>query len=370
MVLSAYGESNLLLMTARLPPGTLSIWYAARPEGLGISGTKCSFAAEWIVTTNTLACPRCGASNRADAMNCVACRINIAFALENPAEIERIRRENARRDRLGNMVVSASTSRDRPIMLPVLLLLGSFAFAFCLGEAVHELGHFLAHRAYGVEVGIKLDPFGGSRILNGSSAPREIWGITSAAGPLLNLVTGVALSLLVWPHRRPALLPLLLWGPIALVQEGVTFSLGILTPGGDAQLIVGFGILAPVVLGLGVLFLGSGAAAVCWVLPLVNLSPSDAFGRRFTVVAGGMVTFMAVRLVGSCVSSPHLAQENAVPLAFALLLATIVAALYGHAHCILRRPGGVEPASVRWSAGASAAALAMGMVLFQLTSFN
>ena len=30
-----------------------------------------------------------------------------------------------------------------------LLLLGAFAFAFLLGEAAHELGHYLAHRAYG-----------------------------------------------------------------------------------------------------------------------------------------------------------------------------------------------------------------------------
>jgi hypothetical protein len=303
-------------------------------------------------------------------MNCAACRINLCFALEHPAEIERMNRQGARRKGEGNAEGGVSTAPDQPVLLPVLLLLGSFAFAFCLGEAVHELGHFLAHRAHGVEVGIKLDPFGGSRILNGSSAPREIWGITSAAGPLFNVLVGVTVSLSLWRYRRPALLALLLWGPIALVQEGVTFSLGMLTPGGDAQLIVDSGVPAPAILGLGVLFLLSGVAAVCWVLPLVILSPSDSFARSFGVVAGGMVSFMGVRLLGSTVSSPYLVQENVVPLVFALLLATVVAGLYGPLHSMLRRSWDAEPASVRWPPVVLSTTLGVGMILFQMASFN
>lgn len=304
-------------------------------------------------------------------MNCAACRINLAFAFEHPAEIEQIKQEDGHISpwRSGDDdVVSASAHRS--ILLPVLLLLGSFTFAFCLGEAVHELGHFLAHRAYGTEVGIRLDPFGGSHILNGSSAPHETWGLTSTAGPLFNLLVGLAMSLSLWRYRRAALLPLILWGPIALVQEGVTFSLGMLTPGGDAQLIVESGVPAPLILGLGVLFLLSGVIAIGSLLPLVSLSPSDSFGRRFGVVAGGMVSFMVIRLIGSSVLSPHLAQEQAVPLVFALLLATVVAALYGPLPSILRRSSETQPAFVRRPAVVSSAALGLGMILFQIATFN
>jgi hypothetical protein len=303
-------------------------------------------------------------------MNCRACRINLRFALETPGQIERFNQENARRKAGGDAAVPESTAPDRPILLPVLLLLGSFAFAFCLGEAAHELGHFLAHRAYGTEVGIRLDPFGGSQIINGSSAPHGTWGITSAAGPLFNLLVGLTVSLSLWRYRRPVLLPLLLWGPIALVQEGVTFSLGMLTPGGDAQLVVESGFPAPVILGLGILFLASGVVAVCCVLPLVNLSPSDSFARRFSVVSGGMLSFMAVRLVASTVSSPYTTQENVIPLVFALLLATVVAGLYGPLHSMLRRSWAAEPASVRWPPVLSSTALGVAVILFQIASFN
>lgn len=303
-------------------------------------------------------------------MNCEVCRVNLQFPLENPAQIERIEMDGSETRAWMGRFEAASVSPDQPVLLPLLLLLGSFAFAFCLGEAVHELGHFLAHCAYGTHVGIRLDPFGGSCILNGSSAPQETWGVTSAAGPLFNLLVGVMVSLSLWRYRRPALLPLLLWGPIALVQEGVTFALGILTPGGDARLIVESGFPGPLLLGLGVLFLACGVTVVCWVLPQVGLSASDSFGRRFSAVSGGMVSFMLIRLLGSSVLSPHLAQENAVPLVFALLLAAIVAALYRPAQSVLRRSSDNGSAGVHWPAVLSSTTVGAAMILFQMAALN
>lgn len=322
----------------------------------------------------TTTCPRCGDRVRADAMNCVACRINLRFALENPAEMARLRQEDAGQARRagaqGREIGATMVSEGKPLLLPVLLLLGSFAFVFCLGEAVHEVGHFLAHRAYGVEVGIKLDPFGGSRILHGSSAPQEIWGITSLAGPLFNLLVGLIVSLSLWRWRRPALLPLVLWGPVALIQEGVTFSLGMLTPGGDAQLIVEWGVPAAILLSAGILLLASGVALLSGLLPLVGISPNDPFGRKFGVVAGGMVSFMFLRWLVSSFLSPDLALENTVPLVFALLLASIVVMLYGPLYPILNRISRTEPVSVTWPVAIFSMTLGAGIVMLQLASFN
>ena len=117
----------------------------------------------------TRTCPRCGTKNPAEAINCISCGINLKSSQENPVEIEGIKLEGESIEQSGGSVMAHDPggvpySKDRPILLPVLLLLGSFVFAFCLGEAVHEFGHFLVHRAYGVSVGIRLDPFGGSRI--------------------------------------------------------------------------------------------------------------------------------------------------------------------------------------------------------------
>jgi hypothetical protein len=329
-----------------------------------------------IPAADTITCPRCGAENRADCLNCEVCRINLRFALENPEEIARLRQMDAGQAHWAGgpggreATAATSASEGKPLLLPVLILLGSFAFVFCLGEAVHELGHFLAHRAYGVEVGIKLDPFGGSRILHGSSAPQEIMGITSLAGPLFNLLVGLIVSLSLWRLRRPALLPLVLWGPVALIQEGVTFSLGMLTPGGDAQLIVEWGVPAAVILSLGILFLISGVALLCGLLPLVGVSPADSFGRKFGIVAGGMISFMFLRLLVSSASSPAAVQENTAPLLFSLLLATIVVTLYRPLASVLNRVPEAEPGPVTWPVAASSVALAVGMVLLQIVFLN
>jgi hypothetical protein len=324
---------------------------------------------------DTIPCPRCGTENAAGQLNCAVCRINLRFALENPVEIARLRQADAGRAwQTGGPrwqeAPPISASEGRPLILPVLLLLGSFAFVFCLGEAVHELGHFLAHQAYGVEVGIRLDPFGGSRILHGSSAPQETLGITSLAGPLFNLLVGLIVSMSLWRWRRPGLLPLVLWGPVALIQEGVTFSLGMLTPGGDAQLIVEWGVPAAVLLSFGVLLLASGIVLLCRVLPLVGLSPTDSCGRKFGIVAGGMVSFMVLRLLASSASSPAAIQENALPLLFSLLLATVVVGLYRPLASVGNRVPEAGLASVTWPAAATSVALAAGMVLFQIAFLN
>ena len=319
------------------------------------------------------ACPRCGALNEAGARNCAACRINLSFARENPAEIERIRRESAGRAQFGVRPDSdraQASGRDAPALLPALFLLASFAFCFCLGEAVHEFGHFLAHRAHGVDVAIRLDPFGGSHIVGGSLAPREIWGITSAAGPLLNVALAMSLFLALWRLRRPALLPLLLWGPVALVQEGVTFSLGLLTPGGDAALIVESGVATGLVLGTGILFLAMGIAGVCLVLPQVGLAPSASFPFRLKVVAGGIVPFMVARLLCCPVTSPSRGGENVLPLLFSLLLAAVVAGLYGAVNRFASRVSEMDPVPVPRSAAAVSAALGLAMIVLQVASFN
>lgn len=95
----------------------------------------------------------------------------------------------------------------------VLFLTGSFTFAFLLGEMAHEYGHYPGHIAYGNpgNVQVHLDPFRGSRIVGATSLPDEMNNVTSATGPLLNLLPGIACLALLWRIRRPALLPFLLW---------------------------------------------------------------------------------------------------------------------------------------------------------------
>lgn len=46
---------------------------------------------------NTITCPKCGTINPENTLNCKSCKINLRFALENPAEVERIKKEELER---------------------------------------------------------------------------------------------------------------------------------------------------------------------------------------------------------------------------------------------------------------------------------
>ena len=209
----------------------------------------------------------------------------------------------------------------------ILTLLGAFAFAFVTNEAVHEVGHYLMHRVYGGDVGIRLDPFGSSRILGGAASAAPM-GPTSLAGPLFSLLVSAAVFAVLWRWRRPLLLPLLLMFPVAMIQEGVTFSLGLLTPGGDASFIVSWGLPAPVLIAIGALLLIFGIALLTLLLPMAGLPRDARFGRRWLVLVVSMVAFMLLRLIVAAILRSGDLMEGIVPLVFALLLSLAGAGAY------------------------------------------
>lgn len=264
-----------------------------------------------------------------------------------------------------------STTHSSREIKSILLLAGSFTFAFLAGEMTHEFGHYLAHLFYHTpNVQVHLDPFGNSRITGVTSMPLDAAGVTSAAGPLFNLLVGLAFFLLLWRFRQPQLLPLLLWVPTAMIQEGVTFSLGLLTPGGDAQWIVASGIPEFLILSTGILLLLVGCVVMTLLLPVAGIEKSGPYGKNLRIVSIGMCSLMLLRSIHSFILFPRGILENLIPLVFSLLLAVIVVALYQPVAAIRREITSLEPAPLSWSAIALAIILGMSVFLFQVFALN
>ena len=261
--------------------------------------------------------------------------------------------------------------RTSQTLKSILLLAGSFIFAFLIGETTHEFGHYLAHLVYGTsDVRVHLDPFGGSHIAGVASLPVDVAAVTSAAGPLLNLALGLSFFLMLWRVRRPALLPLLLWGPVAMVQESVTFSLGLLTPGGDAQLIAAAGIPRPVILIAGICLLVMGLGTIALLLPDAGVEADDPPSRKFWIVLAGMCSLMFVRFIFGSLMGTVSATENLVPLVFSLLLAGIVVLLQQPVTRSLASAFPSRRSVVTWRAPAFALTLGVGIFLFQILALN
>jgi len=253
----------------------------------------------------------------------------------------------------------------------ILLLAGSFTFAFLLGELAHDYGHYLGHLAYGNpdNVWVHVDPFGGTMIVGVTSLPDKIICVTSATGPLFNLLLAATFLLLLWRIRRPALLPFLLWGPLAMIQEGVNFLLGMMTPGGDAQWIAAMGVPHLLLLLTGSFLLIAGVKTISLLLPLTDIQRDGSFRDKFLIVLLGMCTLAFIRFIHSVVASPISIMENLIPMIFSLLLATFVVLLYKpvreSTHSVKEKP---RP--VTWSVTASSLALGISMLLFQIAVLN
>ncbi|NIP54557.1 MAG: hypothetical protein GWN30_36630, partial [Gammaproteobacteria bacterium] len=108
-------------------------------------------------------------------------------------------------------------------------------------------------------------------------------------------------------------------------QEGITFSLGFLTSGGDAEWIAAVGIPAALILTTGILCILAGIVAITLLLPLAGVEADSSYWKRLLIVLLGMGSFMLLRSAHSFIASPDSIMENLVPLIFSLLLAVIVA---------------------------------------------
>ena len=259
------------------------------------------------------------------------------------------------------------TKRKFQAIKSILLLAGEFTFAFLLGEFVHDSGHYLCHRAYGnTQVRVHFDPFGGTRIIGANGLPDRVLAVTSAAGPFANLILGLTSFILLWRKRRPQLFPLLLWGPVALIQEGVTFSLGLLTPGGDARWIATMGIPLPIILINGITFLITGLCLVAALLDLVGMRRDDPFGRKLIIIFTGMYSLMLVRSIHSFWVAPSQILENLIPLVFSLILAVCAAIIHRPISKIMDTINLRETHPVSRTAPAFAFILGSGMFAVQL----
>ena len=259
-------------------------------------------------------------------------------------------------------------TKPSPFFISTLMLACSFTFAFLLGEMVHEYGHYFSHLAFGNHaVGVYLNPFGSSRMVGVTSdLPIRQMGLTSAAGPLTDLVLALVLMLALWRIQRPILLPLLLWGPVAMIQEGVNFSLGLLTPGGDAAWISTLGFPKPLILAFGILLIFAGLLILSALLTSMGMTAGQSPFRTFLMVFLGMCTLLLIRFIYSTAVQPEFFLENLIPFVFSLLLAALLVLLQPLSRKIFHLVQPKIPSALNTRAILTAVFLAAGIFLVQL----
>lgn len=198
------------------------------------------------------------------------------------------------------MAPEAPARTGRHLVRSTLLIAASVAIVANLTVVTHELGHLVADRLAGVDAGIVIEPFRSSYVELREPMPPDLLGWPDAAGPLANMAVGVALFVGLWRRRRPALLPLLLWGPVAVLQESVNalVQLGTSEPGTDWMRIVDAGVPPWTVVAFGAVGTAIGLFALVALLPVAGVGAAS-FPAAIGVLLIGFGTYRTLAVLAS-----------------------------------------------------------------------
>lgn len=229
----------------------------------------------------------------------------------------------------------------RPLLRSMVLVSGASVFAYLFGVVVHEVGHYVGNVIVGIpNETIVLHPFDLSYNvygdLSGVNADRLAFG--SAAGPLLNVILGVGVGLFLWRWRAAGWLPIVMWGPVALLQESVGMIIGLVDypdVGSDWVVVMVSGVAPAVIAVLSVALAVAGSVWILLVLPLAGVRADDAYRRKLVIFAVGIPLLLLgavvyLSLIGSSSPSPPgmVEQNRWIALGASVTLVALLAALH------------------------------------------
>jgi len=182
------------------------------------------------------------------------------------------------------------------------------------------------------------------------------------AGPLANVAVGAILFLGLWRWRSPSLVPALIWGPIALIQESTTalVQVGTREAGTDWVLIIAAGMPGALIVALAGVGVLVGFAGLFLLLPVSGLEPeAPLWSRLGTLILGmGGYPVLTIGLTLAFADAGPNVSRNIRITAFVVLIAIFLAMLYP----AVSRRHRLEVADVPRSAGWTA--MALGAVVF------
>lgn len=169
------------------------------------------------------------------------------------------------------------------------LLLGSFILAYLTAETLHELCHAVAAVLTGGQSsGIVVDPFNWSY---SSSYSFQHPVIHIAAGALGSSLIAFFLFILVIGRPKPVLLPLLLIGPITLINNGYYWVGDVIEGSGmDACRLTDGGISAWLILFAGIVQCLIGIMLAIYLIRVIGLT-NERFKNRLIVFSIGIAPY-------------------------------------------------------------------------------
>ena len=257
----------------------------------------------------------------------------------------------------------------------IVLIFGAAGFSFNVGNVIHEFGHAIADWISGIpfsNIHVIIHPFFSPHMNIDGGIPDSIIGWPDAAGPLANVVFGLIIFGLLWEKRNPFAFPLLFWGPLACVQEGIGQIMTTSDFGSDAARMIAAGFPELLLVVISIVLILIGIFLFGLVFPIGGISPDTPFLKRLGIIASGMISYGLLTLLVCVLASPNqqdVSRSYNIIGGFAII-AVIVAAAYSPLRLIVRRFRIRTDFQVKWLHAVCAIGLLSVMVLLQLLFLN
>ena len=257
----------------------------------------------------------------------------------------------------------------------ILLVFGAAGFSFNIGNMIHEFGHAVVDQMSGVllsNIHVIIHPFFSPHMNIEGGIPESMIGWPDAAGPLANVAFGLLIFAILWKKRTPFTFPLLLWGPLACVQEGIGQVMTTSDAGSDAARMIAAGLPEPLLIVISILLILIGISLFGLIFPVAGISMDSPFFRRLGIIAGGMIPYGLLTLLISILFSPNqqdVSRSYNIIGGFAII-AVVVAAVCSPVRWLVKRFQIRTDFQVKWSHGICSIGLIAVIVILQLLFLN
>lgn len=253
---------------------------------------------------------------------------------------------------------------------PMLLLFGSWVFAYLLGVSIHEIGHALATVQLGyTNIRIYLHPFELNYVTSTLDSSSLLYSIS---GPLFNLLIATILTLVLWKFRNQYTLPILMLGPAAFISEGVAMIIEATAyphSNADWVRVVEFGMPYAILWILAFVTIALGCFVFLLLVPVVYDVQKNESRKSFFIILSALPGWYLLNVIYSSILDLDRLIKKIVALASSILLVILFTFVYERLFPRLERISRSELKEISWIAIGLSLSLAVTIIIVQFLTY-
>lgn len=183
----------------------------------------------------------------------------------------------------------------------MLVIATSFMIAFLIQLVVHELGHYFAGLLVGATGGqVYLHPFNNSQVVFSQTPGMAAEIVVGVSAIVVDMLLAVGLGLLYWPQVSVRFLPVLMWGSIAFIGEGIGMlsSLAVYPEYiEDITQLLRIGVPASLIQGVSVVFVLIGLVWMMLVVQMAGVTKNDGIIKRLLAYLCALPLYFAISVI-------------------------------------------------------------------------